>query len=207
MPLPHVTEHEFQEPQSDTSQSTGHAPKSHGCVSLMWLHVEPPLALLSVGDRALTCVPASHVVEQPDHCDQPVSWQSTGHACAEHARVSSRCAHGAPLYCGDTLTARDRCCEPPSHVALQAVHWPQAATTQSSGHSAALHVCTSDRNGQAYPPLEACVATLRDRVCAPPPHVVVHVSQPLHCVTTQCAGHTPSSQDCVSVMSGHAAPV
>ena len=40
--------------------------------------------------------------------------------------------------------------------------------------------------GQTQPPRPACVTTERDRVCAPPPHVSVHVVQVLHADTSQC---------------------
>ena len=47
---------------------------------------------------------------------------------------------------------------------------------------------------------------MRERVCAPPPHVSVHVVQLLHAVTSQCTGHGPVPHARVSLRLGHVVP-
>lgn len=88
-------------------------------------------------------------------------------------------------------------------------HWlqpPQLPTLQSAEHSASLQARTSCRYGQTYPPCRAWAMTERCLTCETPPHDAEHVLQLLNDETTQCSGHWPRLQVCVSLECGHAAP-
>ena len=47
---------------------------------------------------------------------------------------------------------------------------------------------------------------MRERVCEPVPHVLVHASKPLQAETTQSTAHASVLHDCVSERNGHTLP-
>jgi hypothetical protein len=66
--------------------------------------------------------------------------------------------------------ARVRDCMPPPHALVHAVHADQALTTHEQ-LAACVHCFESNSDGHAAPPLAAGVVTVRERSCAPVPHV------------------------------------
>ena len=99
-----------------------------------------------------------------------------------------------------------RVCEPEPHDAEHMVYWPQAPTTQSTGHACVLHGLLSVNTGHCTPPLDAYVTMLRVRICVPLPHVAVHIVYSDHCPTTQSTGHACVLHVCVSTSAPHTSP-
>ena len=76
---------------------------------------------------------------------------------------------------------------------------------QSTGHACTLQACDSV-NGQATPPCAALRSTGRERLCAPPPHDVVHMVHAEKSPTAQSTGQCCELQPPTSPSGGHAMP-
>jgi len=92
--------------------------------------------------------------------------------------ISSRVGQSAPPCCGSIVTVRDRVCDPEQESSrlVQVPHSPQALTSQSMGQGCSLHACVSVKgSGQAAPPQDAGVVTVKSRDWVPPPHSTLQV--------------------------------
>ena len=132
------------------------------------------------------------------------TWQSTAHACALHERVSAVCGQALPPTVGCTCV-RERDCAPVPHDLVHVVQAPKVATWQSAGHVCALHARVSAECGHAAPPFTGA-AFVRERLCAPVPHDLVHVVHTLKLPSTQSTGQLCALHERVSASCGHAAP-
>lgn len=146
--------------------------------------------------------------------------QSTGQGKSLHDRVSISVGQATPPCNTSRTILRTRVCSPTSamlpatpfwtyarHETEHAAQEPHADTSQSTGHRCLLHSRCSCRYGQAYPPLRACVTTLRERDCEPPvPHDFVHVVHAPNAETTQCTAHGWTLQERDSARYGHTYP-
>jgi len=168
----------------------------------------PPLAEGVIILRVLVCMPPPQRVEHSLQLDQPLTWQSTGHACVLHDCCITSSGHAVPPLAAATNTDRVADCMPPPQVAEQPDQPDHADTTQLVGHGCMLHACVCSNAGQAAPPLAEEVMMLRVLDEMPPPHDAVHgVQVRLHALTTQSTGHGCVLHACVSCNDvGHAAP-
>jgi hypothetical protein len=100
---------------------------------------------------------------QADQAPNAVVSQWIGHGLSLHASVSSVCGHASPPYCVWVACVRERDLEPPSHdlVQLDQSLSPaaQSVMSQSMGQRARAHDPTIMVAGQAWPPLDGCVAS------------------------------------------------
>ena len=95
---------------------------------------------------------------------------------------------------------------PEPHDLVHALQPEYSETTQSTAHAAELHVFTSLRCGQVYPPCIACLITERERIVMPVPHDLVQVVNAEKLETRQCVGQCSPLQTCVCDAGGHALP-
>ena len=137
---------------------------------------------------ALVCVPPPQVAEQALQEDHAVTTQSMAQGWVLQACVLVNTGHAAPPKAGKVVTIRFLDCVPPPHTAEQLLQLDQALTTQSIGQGWLLHDCVSVNTGQACPPLDAGVTTVRIRDCVPPPQTAEQVPQLDQAVTTQSTG-------------------
>ena len=77
---------------------------------------------------------------------------------------------------------------------------------QSPGQKKVLHSWVLVRAGQAAPPLEAAVVTVRVWVCTPEPHDLLHDPKAPYADTTQSPGQAKVLQACVLVRVGQTTP-
>ena len=96
---------------------------------------------------------------------------------------------------------------PPPHVTLQSVHAVHDDTTQSTGHTCALHAFSSVSSGQVVPLNCALVITSRFRCALPPPHDSEHVDHEDHEDVTQSTGHGEVLHTAVSSREGQVSPL
>ena len=125
-----------------------------------------------------------HVV----HALKPDTTQCTAHACVLQARVSARCGQASPplLGCdvmdldlawvfGTLALFRRRLFLLPCgvgggagvgvvHELVHVVQAPQSEKAQFVGHACVLQAWVSCVCAQGWPPLSACVTTVRERV-------------------------------------------
>jgi hypothetical protein len=127
-----------------------------------------------VSERERDCVPPPHVTVQLEYVPHVPMTQSTGHAAVLQSLTSSVTGQPVPPCATGVVIVLERDCEPPPHVAVQLEYVPHALTMQSTGHAAVLHSTRSLVKGHALPPLTGST-WVRERDCAPPPHVIVHV--------------------------------
>jgi hypothetical protein len=121
--------------------------------------------------RVRVLVPASHEVEHSLHTPKSESTQSTGPGEVLHACVSASVGQPTPPFWSVRVTARERSCVPPPHVAVQG---PQAAheeTSQSTAHACVLHACDSVVAPHATPPCWEAISMVRERDWVPLPQV------------------------------------
>jgi hypothetical protein len=206
LPPPHVTEHACHASHADISQSTGHESVLHACVSSTAPHPVPPNCAATCVLRTRCCMPPPHVLEQSPHAPHCDCWQWMGHDIALQLCASVSCPQAFPPCSGCVVTMRARVCWPSPHVALHAAKPAHADNTQSTGQGSLLQLRVSTRAGHAVPPLATAAVTERERVCEPPPHVLVHDIHAEYVLTTQWTGHAPRSQVCVSTSAPQATP-
>ena len=138
---------------------------------------------------------------------QSLTAQSTAQACALHTCVPDSVGHSAPPCATGTVMERARICEPPPH---DLVHAPQPAhepTAQSVGHACELQVRDSVRCAHCRPPSALGMATLRARVCEPPPQLTLQPPNAAKSVRTQSRGHACTLHARLSSSAGHALPL
>ena len=111
-----------------------------------------------------------------------------GHAWDLQAWVSTREGQATPPKFADTCTLRMRFWDPPPQVLEQAFQVPHEDTTQSIGQCWVWQARLSLLDGQATPPSETAVVTLRVRAWLPVPQVTEHADQLLKSLMTQSTG-------------------
>ena len=137
--------------------------------------------------RERDCAPVPHDLVHVVQAPKVATWQSAGHACALHSRVSAECGQALPPKKG-IVVLRERFCMPRPHDFVQGDHASNVSTAQSMGQLCALHERVSAVCGQALPPTVGCTC-VRERDCAPVPHDLVHVVQAPKVATWQSTGH------------------
>jgi len=202
----HAAEHVDQADHGPTAQLMGQACVLHACDCDKAGQPAPPYAAARVTVRVCVSTPPPHVLEQVDHADQVLTWQSTGHGCVLHVWVCDKVGHTAPPLATGTVTVRDWVCRPPPHVCEQIDHADHALTTQLTGQGCTLHDRSSTNDGHATPPLADCTVTVRVWRCLPPPHVAEHADHADQSLTTQLTGHACVLHGCEANKVGHAAP-
>ena len=137
--------------------------------------------------RERDCAPVPHDLVHVVQAPKVATWQSAGHVCALHARVSAECGHAAPPFTGAAFV-RERLCAPAPHDLVHVVHTLKLPSTQSTGQPCALQLRVSAECGHTTPPQRGCVVA-RDRDCIPVPHDLVHVVHAPNAVCVQSCGH------------------
>lgn len=165
--------------------------------------------------RVRVCVPAPHVLEQAPQPPQLVTTHGSGHSiCSGQVSVSISAPHPAPPNRGCCVTVRVRvreACRP--HVALQALHAPQAVCAQSTGHWCVLHSFDSDMSsGHDVPPQSGWDSTTRVRVNVPAPLASAQTLEQTspqvdHWLTTQLDGQHSALHSLDSCMIPHGRPL
>ena len=113
-------------------------------------HDRPPCRASCWTDRARTfSAPPDvwQVFAQPLHAPHAVAMQSSGHALPVHDVAAVREGHAPPDGDGCAATDRVRDMVPAAQDLEHEDHGPQSPTTQSTGHSNALHAFSDDRSG------------------------------------------------------------
>jgi hypothetical protein len=206
VPEPHVCVHEPHEPQGPITQSTGHGSIEQESDSLRTPQAVPPLSGVVVGERERAFVPPPHVMVHADQADHAERTQWTGHEPLLQTCVWLVSPQAAPPWAIGVAIARERVCVPAPHVLEHAPHVSHGASTQSMGQASLLHDWVPLRYGHTWPPSDASVMIVRERLWLPPPHVFVHVLHVLNSDTVQCTGHPPRLQVPCSVVAPHATP-
>jgi hypothetical protein len=172
----------------------------------------PPFEAGVVTVRVCVWVPPPHIAEQADQSLQALTMQLTGvgHAWVLQAWLSLKAGQAVPPPEGWVTTVRVRVWVPPPQVSLQVDQSLQALTAQLTGttHAWVLQSWLSVRAGQAMPPFDAGVTTVRVRCWVPPPQVFEQTDQSLQALTAQSTGggHAWVLQACMSLRAGQAAP-
>jgi hypothetical protein len=172
----------------------------------------PPFDAGVVTVRLRVWVPPPHIAEQVDQSLQALTAQLTGvgHAWVLQGWLSLRAGQARPPPDGWVTTVRVWVWVPPPQDSLQVDQSLQALTAQSTLTTQAwvLQSWLSLRAGQARPPFDAGVTTVRVRCWVPPPHVFEQTDQSLQALTAQSTGggHAWLLHGCISARAGQAAP-
>jgi hypothetical protein len=115
-----------------------------------------------------------------------------------HVCVSLTCiVEHVPPHDGGVME-RERVCEPPPHVVLQADHADQTPMLQSTGQQLKLHGCVCDVCDSLHEPPQTAAVMERERDCAPPPQVTEQADHVDQAPTMQLAGQQAGMHDCDS---------
>ncbi len=136
-------------------------------------------------------VPPPHLTLHSLQSPNSLTTQSTGtgHGWVLHSRVSVNGGHSLPPLEGGVTMTPVRDCFPPPHGSLQG---PKSGnlTTQSTGigHGMIMQGRVSSSAGQAAPPFDAGVTTVRVRFWVPGPQAALQVLQSVKALTLQSTG-------------------
>lgn len=230
-PLPQVTEHADQAPQSDITQSCGQSNILQGLTSAVWLeHGTPEPRAGRITILLLTVCPPPQVALHADQSNHSESWQSTGQSIAPQVWLSTRISVSVsvvtiPLALVVMVTVVVflwRVCKPPPHDLVHMLHelhsemFHETLPTTGGGlHWGAVHDCVSISDPHATPPLAAGLETVRVRVCWPVSHapllsqvlqLKLHTLHAPHSAITQSVGHAWVLQGAWSSVFWHAWP-
>jgi hypothetical protein len=156
--------------------------------------------------RERLCEPPPHVVLHSVHSTNEPTTQCTGQGARLQSLTSLTAPQAPPPLAAAVTTVRERVCVPASQLTEQSPQDVNSVRTQSTGQGSELHACDSDRNGQATPPWLTLRVTARERLCEPPPHVVVHSVHACHVSTTQSTGQCCMLQPVESPRGGQETP-
>jgi hypothetical protein len=151
-------------------------------------HTTPPCTASTVITRLRRFTPEPQDSEHTDHAVHGDTTQSTGHCCAWHDWVLDSAGQATPPKFADTCTLLCLVWDPPPQVLEQAFQVPHEDTTQSIGQCWVWQARLSLLDGQATPPSETAVVTLRVRAWLPVPQVTEHADQLLKSLMTQSTG-------------------
>lgn len=189
-----------------SSQCTGHGTSEHATDSVRLGQPAPAPIVSWRTVRVRPIVPVPHEAVHADHSLQADTTQSTAHGWLLQLSASSNGGQAAPPFEAGTSTSRARWWDPPPHAAVQLPHGCHAPTVQSTGQGATLHAADSVSAGQAVPPFDASVTTVRECVIAPPPHVAEQGPNASHWETMHETGHACVLHGSCSRRSGHGSP-
>jgi hypothetical protein len=152
-------------------------------------------------------VPPPHEWEHCPHTCQLVTAQSTGQQPVLHSCVWDTPGHAVPPQLVACVTARVRCWLPPPHALVQYPQVPHDDMAQFTGQQWVLQgVGASSSASQRSPPFAGGTTTLRERVCWPPPQLVVHAVKLPQIDMAQFTGHASVEQTDTCSSAGQTAP-
>ena len=132
--------------------------------------------------------------------------QSMGHWSSLQVRRFLTNVQLTPPWAAAVMILRAWIWEPAPQVFVQGVQADHPEGTQSMGQATVLQALVSERARQAFPPNAAAILTLRSRVWAPVPQVLVQAPKAPQAETTQSMGQAWVLQSVSSVRVGQALP-
>mmetsp|Transcript_92992 Transcript_92992/g.259952 ORF Transcript_92992/g.259952 Transcript_92992/m.259952 type:complete len:273 (+) Transcript_92992:573-1391(+) len=200
-PLPHISEHVVQSPQSSQMQSTGQATASlqfRNSTPCWSSHLLPPLLATCRMPRVRFADPVAQDLEHSPHGSQLAQTQSTGQGFwLQPSRMVASPVQRRPFPLGCTSTVRARSRRPPPQVALQSLTL-QGLQEQSMSQASLLQLCSSLGSPvQSWPPAWAKTFRCRCRCVQPPPQRRSQSDQPPQSLHSQLTGQSDHEQFCV----------